>query len=67
MADEGFREIQLNGKQLVVLFMTAAVVLVATFLCGVLVGRGVKAQKDPTVAAEPGASVAADPGPARAG
>jgi cell division septation protein DedD len=52
MADEGFREIQLNGKQLIFLFMTLAVVLVVTFLCGVLVGRGVRAQKEPTVAAE---------------
>ncbi len=64
MADEGFREIQLNAKQLVFLFMTAAVVLVVTFLCGVLVGRGVRAQKEPVVAAEalaPGAAGAADP------
>ena len=40
--DDGFREIQLNGKQLVFLFMAAAVVSVVIFLCGVLVGRGVK-------------------------
>ena len=38
--EEGFREIQLNGKQLVFLFMAATVVLVVTFLFGVLVGRG---------------------------
>ena len=38
--DEGFREIQLNGKQLVFLFMAATVVSVVIFLCGVLVGRG---------------------------
>jgi cell division septation protein DedD len=42
--DEGFHEIQLNGKQLVFLFMAATVVSVVIFLCGVLVGRGVKAQ-----------------------
>ena len=36
--DEGFREIQLNGKQLVFLFMAATVVSVVIFLCGVLVG-----------------------------
>lgn len=42
--DEGFREIQLNGKQLVFLFMAATVVSVVIFLCGVLVGRGVRAQ-----------------------
>ena len=42
MNDEGFREIQLNGKQLVFLFMAATVVSVVIFLCGVLVGRGVR-------------------------
>jgi len=42
--DEGFHEIQLNGKQLVFLFMAVTVVSVVIFLCGVLVGRGVKAQ-----------------------
>ena len=40
--DEGFHEIQLNGKQLVFLFMAATVVSVVIFLCGVLVGRGVR-------------------------
>ncbi|HEX7485842.1 MAG TPA: SPOR domain-containing protein [Vicinamibacterales bacterium] len=52
MADDGFHEIQLSGKQLIFLFMTTAVVLVVTFLCGVLVGRGVRTQKDQAVAAE---------------
>jgi cell division septation protein DedD len=64
MADDGFRDIQLSGKQLIALFMTAAVVLVVTFLCGVLVGRGVRAQKEPTLAAgeqAPGAAAAQDP------
>jgi len=42
MPDEGFHEIQLNGKQLVFLFMAATVVSVVIFLCGVLVGRGVR-------------------------
>jgi DedD protein len=42
MADEGFREIQLQGKQLVFLFMAATVVAVVVFLCGVMVGRGVQ-------------------------
>ena len=42
--DEGFHEIQLNGKQLVFLFMSATVVSVVIFLCGVLVGRGAHAQ-----------------------
>jgi len=41
--DEGFHEIQLNGKQLVFLFIAATVVSVVIFLCGVLVGRGVRA------------------------
>ena len=42
MQDEGFHEIQLNGKQLVFLFMAATVVAVVIFLCGVMVGRGVE-------------------------
>jgi cell division septation protein DedD len=42
MSDEGFHEIQLNGKQLVFLFMATTVVVVVVFLCGVLVGRGVR-------------------------
>ena len=43
--DDGFREIQLNGKQLVFLFMAATVVSAVIFLCGVLVGRGVRAER----------------------
>jgi len=43
--DEAFHEIQLNGKQLVFLFMAATVVSVVIFLCGVLVGRGVRAER----------------------
>ncbi len=43
--DDGFHEIQLNGKQLVFLFMAATVVSVVIFLCGVLVGRGVQAER----------------------
>ncbi|MGE3955364.1 MAG: SPOR domain-containing protein [Vicinamibacterales bacterium] len=43
--DDGFREIQLSGKQLVFLFMAATIVLVVTFLTGVLVGRGVRAER----------------------
>jgi DedD protein len=59
MSDEGFREIQLSGKQLIALFMTAAVVLIATFLSGVLVGRGVRAQVEPATSAD---AVQAAPG-----
>ena len=43
--DDGFHEIQFNGKQLVFLFMAATVVSVVIFLCGVLVGRGVRAER----------------------
>jgi cell division septation protein DedD len=51
--DDGFHEIQLNGKQLVFLFMAATVVSVVIFLCGVLVGRGVKAERLATTDAAP--------------
>ena len=43
LPEEGFHEIQLSGKQLVFLFMAATVISVVIFLCGVLVGRGVRA------------------------
>jgi cell division septation protein DedD len=56
-ADDGFHEIQLSGKQLVFLFMATTVVLVVTFLCGVLVGRGVRTDRV-VAAAEPVASAA---------
>ncbi len=56
-AEDGFHEIQLSGKQLVFLFMATTVVSVVIFLCGVLVGRGVRAERgeeDPqTTAAAP--------------
>ena len=42
MSDDDFHEIQLNGKQLVFLFMSATVVAVVIFLMGVMVGRGVR-------------------------
>lgn len=48
LQDDGFREIQLTGKQLVFLFMATTVVSIVIFLCGVLVGRGVRG--DVTVA-----------------
>jgi cell division septation protein DedD len=51
--DDAFHEIQLSGKQLVFLFMATTVVSVFIFLCGVLVGRGVRAEDiggDSTVA-----------------
>ena len=43
-SNEGFREIHLSGKQLVFLFIATTLVSVVIFLCGVLVGRGVRAQ-----------------------
>lgn len=52
MSDDGFHEIQLNGKQLVFLFMATTVVSVVIFLCGVLVGRGVRAEQDAVLTAE---------------
>src|SRR5882724_13185024 len=72
MADEGLHEIQLNGKQLVFLFMASTVVAVVIFLCGVMVGRGVRTQRlvdateasvdtvsDPTASPEPPTPAAA--------
>jgi cell division septation protein DedD len=44
-AEDGFHEIQLTGKQLVFLFMATTVVAVVIFLCGVLVGRGVRSDR----------------------
>jgi DedD protein len=63
MADDGLHEIQLGGKHLISLFMTAAVVLVVTFLCGVLVGRGVRAPKEPLAAASALTAPAGEPDP----
>ena len=42
MADEEFHEIQLNGKQLVFLFMAGTVAAVVIFLCGLMVGRNLQ-------------------------
>ena len=69
-SEDGFHEIQLSGKQLVFLFMSTTVVLVVTFLCGVLVGRNVKTERETeppveAVAVAPGSEEngAAVPGP----
>ena len=48
--DDAFHEIQLNGKQLVFLFMVATVVLAVAFLSGVFVGRGVRLERAAAVA-----------------
>ena len=61
--DDGFHEIQLNGKQLVFLFMAATVVSVVIFLCGVLVGRGVKAERGASSAEAAAAATVADATP----
>jgi hypothetical protein len=42
MSDDGIHEISLNGKTLVFIFMATTVILVVTFLLGVLVGRGAR-------------------------
>ena len=60
MNDEGFREIQLNGKQLVFLFMAAAVISVVIFLLGVLVGRDVRSDR-PVTAETAANDIAPDP------
>lgn len=68
--DDRYREIQLNGKQLVFLFMVAIVVSSVIFLCGVLVGRGVRngrtvdartLEDTPTAIAPSAAPIAAAP------
>ena len=66
--DEGFHEIQLNGKQLVFLFMAATVVSVVIFLCGVLVGRGVRTERggvaeSPSIASAPDTTPQPAPAP----
>ena len=60
MGDEGLHEIQLNGKQLVFLFMASTIVAVVIFLCGVMVGRGVRVQR-PADAIEASVDAATDP------
>jgi cell division septation protein DedD len=64
--DDGFHEIQLNGKQLVFLFMAATVVSVVIFLCGVLVGRGVKTERAVSSADAAAVAAVAEPAPPRA-
>ena len=52
MPDQEVHEIQLNGKQLVFMFMAATVVSVVIFLCGVMVGRGVRPLQADVLAAD---------------
>jgi cell division septation protein DedD len=63
-SDDGFHEIQLNGKQLVFLFMAVTVVSVVIFLCGVLVGRGVRLDAGAPEAIESQVAAAPPPPPA---
>jgi cell division septation protein DedD len=72
LADEGFHEIQLSGKQLVFLFMATTIVAVVIFLCGVQVGRGVKSERagdsnDAVAAATPPPAAATPSQPVAAG
>lgn len=55
MNDQSFHEIQLSGKQLVFLFMSAVVLAVVIFLLGVSVGRGVRGSVASASAADVGA------------
>jgi len=60
MSDEQFHEFHLDGKQMVFLFMASTVVAVVIFLCGVMVGRGVRASQVEQV--EFGRNLGADSG-----
>jgi septal ring-binding cell division protein DamX len=57
MSEHEVHEIQLNGKQLVFMFMAATVVSVVIFLCGVMVGRGVRQPSVDLLAANTGIPV----------
>lgn len=71
MTDVTAREASsLHGKQLVFLFMSVVVLAVVIFLCGVMVGRGVRDARapvevaddvDPTIADDPTVEMAAPP------
>jgi DedD protein len=60
MSDQGVREIQLSGKQLVFLFMAAVVFTVVVFLLGVSVGRGVRESTGGAVMASTGTTKATE-------
>jgi cell division protein FtsN len=61
MSEPGFREIQLNTKQVVFLFIAGLAVLVGIFLLGVQAGRGVSPERpgENVQAADPAADVTA--------
>ncbi len=60
MADDAVHEFKLDGKQLVFLFMAVTVVAVVVFLCGVMVGRGVRPRQGEAVMTAGGADPTAD-------
>jgi cell division septation protein DedD len=68
--DGAYYEVQLNNKQLVFFFMAALAIAVVVFLCGVMVGRGVRdatlavAQNDIATATAPKPAAAARTTPA---
>ncbi len=64
-AEDGFHEIQLSGKQLVFLFIVTTTVIVVVFLCGVKVGRGVRAVQGDEPDQGPTAVAAAAPSQAQ--
>jgi cell division septation protein DedD len=69
--DGAYYEVQLNNKQLVFFFMAALAIAVVVFLCGVMVGRGVRdatlavAQNDITATSIPKAAPVARMTPPR--
>jgi len=66
MTEQNFHEIQLSGKQLVFVFMSAVVVAVGIFLLGVSVGRGVKSSLPGAATTTVDAGPATEPAPAPA-
>ena len=62
-AEDGFREIQLSGKQLVFVGMAGFVIAVGIFLMGVQVGRGVLAHRGVPEASEASAHETEPPPP----
>ena len=65
VADDGFHEIQLSGKQLVFLFIVTTTVIVVVFLCGVKVGRGVRASQGEEPEQAPVSAAAPAPTPSQ--
>jgi cell division septation protein DedD len=61
--DDAFREIQLNGKQLVFMAMAFVVIAVGIFLMGVQVGRGVRGERGLPEGVDMAATAAAESEP----